>query len=72
MGSYLACGLLGWVGPAWAGRGEAGDEPRGVMRNTGSFLLPADHLHGAWDGEKGRRLEVHEKGFTSPCYIGKG
>ena len=32
------------------------------MRSSGSFLLPADHLHGAWDGERGGRLEVHEKG----------
>lgn len=61
-GSYLAYGLLGRVGPAWAGRGEAGDEPGGAMRNSGSFRLPAAHLHAAWDGERGRRLEVREKG----------
>ena len=28
------------------------------MRNTESFFLPADHLHGAGNGERGRKVDT--------------
>lgn len=30
------------------------------MRCVESFILPADHLPGAWDGERGKKVDTQE------------
>lgn len=74
--AILPVGSSAGSGPSWAGRGEAGGEPRGVMQDTESFLFPADHLPGAWEGERGRKVDTGgrwdmKKRLMSPSSIEK-